>query len=689
MDRCPARAEKPDAMRTHAPSSSARFRYALGPLVVLLAWVIGGLLLFGTPLRARAQAKTQIDLPGIQRLPVSERVEASVRLLQNDRTREAISLLRSMLSMDPALVGPEHGSAAYWLGRAYAQAGRPARARSTWQKGMRDLRATGRFDVRLADAYLRTLTPKRLRGERLYAVEVYRALFRRRVAQIAPLMSDSALGRVIREDRSTAPGAWTFRPGAGSALVQWWRGHDPLPATAVNERLEEHLTRLVHVQQKYGCPGRVSALDDRGIVYLRFGSPYKRRALNYEDGEFFREVYRFGVHIPPSSFPESEIWLYTHIDESGYYLFAESDTSDCFVNATANDLMPDYLTRPRSNTKRGLNIAYSALMAMRAIYRELALYHINFASRYSTIANYAGWQKMKAMNAKVARRLGGGRVGSAGDRAVKVGSGVGQTRYVFSNPTLGYSFPTRFVSRMVLRARQADEAAAERRRKAMPRQHTTLLEDSPRLPVAVRTARFLEPDGTTRTEIYWGIPAAKLPLSENDSLASSLLTVSAVQYGKNRQSSRRRRRRYRVNMQETNDSRLIVPPPITFRGATDLYHLGLQWGQYQLWPADSATGRKRMGPRRRMATARADSMRPLRAEGPRIEMSDVKVMTVPDTASLSLANPTAQARPYPFRTISPDTRVLLSFEVYHLSYNADDQTRYTVAYEVRGKTRRG
>ena len=683
-------------MKTHVAAGRVRPRNARGMRVTLVAlWIVSGLLLCGMLVPTQAQ----IEVPDIQQLSASTQVGAGVQLLRKGRLDDAVSLLRSALSTDSTLMAPSHGAAAYWLGKAYDRAGRPAKARSTWRMGLRALRAAGRFDARLADAYLRELTPKRLPGERLYATDVYRSLlrrvgtdtsqaaktlFRRRVAQIAPLMADSTLARVIEQDRSAATRTWTFRPGAGSALATWWQGLDPYPATDANERLEEHLTRLVQVQQNYRCPERVSALDDRGIVQLRFGSPYKRRELNYEDGEFFREVYRFGVNVPPSSFPASEIWLYTHIDESGFYLFAEEDTSDCFAIAKANELMPNYLTRQRSDSERGLNIAYSALMAMRAIYRELALYHINFGARYSEIANYAEWQEMQAMAAEM------GGQGSGSQRSAVVGAGVGQTRRVFSNPALGFDFPNQFVTRMVSRARREDRAAAERREEAMPRQHTTLLEGAAQLPVAVRTARFLDPDGTTRTEVYWGVPAAELPLSENDSLASSLLHFSAVRYSADRQSSQRRQRRYRVEVESKDDPQLIVPPPLTFRRATDRYHLGLQWGQYQLWPADSsAPGKKRLGPQRRMATARADSLQPLRAEGPRVEMSDVKVLTLPDTTARTLANPVERATPYPFRTLSVDAPLLLSFEVYHLSYGADDRTRYTVAYEAEGETKRG
>jgi phage gp46-like protein len=637
-------------------------------------------------------------------MSASKSVGAGVRLLEEGRAEEAIPLLRSTLNTDSTRVVLSHGAVAYWLGRAYDRAGQPEKAKSTWRSGLRALRAAGQFDARLADAYLRHLTPERLRGERLYAADVYqsllrrigtdtsaaaRSLFRRRVAQLAPLMADSALARVIKQDRSAPADTWTFRPEAGSSLVKWWRGFDPFPATDENERLEEHMTRLVRVRQNYECPGRISGIDDRGVVQLRFGDPYKRRGLNYENGKFFREVYRFGVNVPPSGFPESEIWLYTHIDDTGFYLFAEEDTSDCFKIAKANELMPSYLTRQRGNSERGLNIAYSALMAMRAIYRELALYHINFGSRYSEIANYADWQEMRAIATEMAEQSGDNASTPVGQRSVQVGAGVGQTRRVFSNPNLGYDFPTQFVSRMVSRAEREDRRAAERREEAMPRQHTTLLDGAAQLPVAVRTARFLEADGTTRTDVYWGVPAAALPMGENDSLAASLLTVSAVQYDEDRRTSERKRRRYPVDVSEETDARMLVPEPLTFRGTTDLYHLGLQWGQHQLWPTDSTSSRDlRMGPKRRMATARADSLRPLRAEGAQVEMSDVKVLASSST-EFSSATPTKNAKPYPFQMLSPGTPLLLSFEVYHLAYNADDRTRYTVSYEAEGETKRG
>jgi hypothetical protein len=70
-------------------------------------------------------------------------------------------------------------------------------------------------------------------------------------------------------------------------------------------------------------------------------------------------------------------------------------------------------------------------------------------------------------------------------------------------------------------------------------------------------------------------------------------------------------------------------------------------------------------------------------------MSDLKVLSLPDTSTKTLTNLDDEARPYPFRTLTAETPLLLSFEVYHLTYGADDRTHYTVSYEVQGETKRG
>ena len=70
-------------------------------------------------------------------------------------------------------------------------------------------------------------------------------------------------------------------------------------------------------------------------------------------------------------------------------------------------------------------------------------------------------------------------------------------------------------------------------------------------------------------------------------------------------------------------------------------------------------------------------------------MSDLKVLSLRDSVLATTANPTERATPYPFRRLTPDTPLLLSFEVYHLTYGPNDRTNYSISYEVEGQTQRG
>ena len=677
------------------PSFAESVRRTRVLLCIVVLWTVGAV---------RVDAQVQYDRLQIVPLSPAAQAQSGVQMVKQGRMEEALSLLEDAVGARPTLVLSNHGAGAYWLGEAYARTGDSAQARTTWRRGYRRLNEAGRFDLRLADAYLRSLSRTQLRGQRLTAVDAYtrllrhvgsdtsaalQSVFRRRVAQIAPLLPDDVFAQVVNETRSAKLTQWTFRPGAGSALQTWWRGLDPFPDTDENERLEEHLTRLVHARRSFSCQEGPSALDARGTVYLRFGAPYKRRDLSYKSGDFFRDVFRFGVPIPPSSFPKSEVWLYPQIDDAGVYLFAEEETSDCYALATANDLLPSTLKMRRGDTERGLNIAYSSMMAMRAIYQELALYHPVYSDRYAEIANYVGRQETKAAIAEVAETFGQDDQRRGAEQSVEIGAGVGQTRRVFANPSMGLSYPTQFVSRMVARGNREDAAAARRREKNMPRQYTALHESTPQLPVAVRTARFLTPDGLTRTEVYWGVRSedARLRPDDEEAPSPSMIRFSAVRHDRDRVQVQRRHRRLQLSSEPSRSGDVVVGAPIAFKGAA-LHHLTMQWTQHQLWQAGDSTILG-LGPKRRFTLVRADSLQPLRADGRRLEMSDLKVLSPPDTALATLAAPEEDARPYPFDTITPDTPLLLDFEVYHLTYGPEDRTQYTVSYEVEGRTRRG
>lgn len=661
----------------------------------LVPWCAAVVVLLAAGGRTPTVGQT-IDAPHtVRALAPQARLDGAIRLIRAGRPAASLPLLRSVLETRPAYRHPARGAAAFWLGAALDTTGRPRAARTVRAKGMQALNDAGGFDLRLADAYLRDLTPRSLPGQRPLAVWAYtqllkrvgptdrataRSIFRRELAQLAPLLPDDVFDQVVDADRSSDPETWTFHAGAGDALVRWWRRLDPMPSTVENERMEEHLTRRVRARRDYTCTDRLSGLDARGLAYLRLGAPWKTTTLRYNDPEFFKEVFRFGVAVSGSDFPTATLWLYTDIDRDGYFLFAEQP-GGCFATARTNDLLPPHLKHYRGTSERGLNIAYSAMMALRYIYRKLSLHHSDFATRYNQIAEYAAVQEMRATQAEVARTFGKPELAKdPGERQVVVGAGATQ-RIITYNPTFGEQPPTDHVNQILQQAARADRAAAERRKEALPSQRSTLRDDLPALPVAVRTARFLTPTGQTRTEVTWGVRMQDL--APTDSASGHLITFSAVRYDSTYRRERTATRRLRLPAAGTAGGRAVAPSPVSLGTANAVKHVRLQWDHYPL----RRSGRTAtVGPRRHMAVARADSLAPLRPSGPLV-MSDLQVLTVPDTTA-AIPTQIAQAVPYPFSTIRADTPLLLSFELYHLAMAANDRTRYTVRYEVEGRVRR-
>ena len=661
-------------------------------LAVALAFIGSGARAQTPPARLDSLSTAPRDLSP------AARVLGAVLLVRDGRPADAVPHLQTVVDARPGYVHPSHGAAAFWLGAVLDTTGRTADARSVRRAGIRALDAANRVDVRLAARYLRDLTPRTLPEERPLAVRTYRRLlarigptdrpalrsvFRHEMAQLAPLLPDDVVAQVVDAPRSSAPETWTFRPQAGAALTQWWRAQDAMPSTPENERIEEHLARRVQAEADYSCPERPSGLDARGLAHLRLGAPWKTNTLHFNDPDFFKEVFRFGVSVSGSDFPTATLWLYTHIDRNGYFLFAEQP-GGCFEIAETNDLLPPHLRHYRGTTERGLNIAYSAMMAMRYIYRELSLYHPDFAARYNEVEEYASMQEMRATQAEVARTVGRPeRAKDPGERQYVVGAGAMQRTITF-NPMYGERSPSGLVNTVVQEAARADRAAAEQRKEALPAERTSLRSDVPSMPVAVRTARFLTPNGQTRTEITWGVRMQDIvSADEAEAPEASLVTFSAVRYDSTYRRAATLSRRVRIPAAAVEDGRAVVSPPVSLPPSRHVAHVALQWDHYALRArGDAMTA----GARRHMAVARADTLAPLRASGS-LEMSDLRVLTTPDTTA-TVPTQLAQAVPYPFGAIGRSTPLLLGFELYHLAFDADDRTRYTVTYEVEAQQRR-
>ena len=554
----------------------------------------------------------------------------------------------------------------------------------------------GPVDLRLADAYLQGLLRAGVDRHEDEAAQAYTSILRqagpgldadpelivrRHVAQLAPILPDATKEQVL-QGASVEEAA--FAPTAGTTLVQWWRRQDPLPATARNERLIEHLQRVSHAHTHFACADsecEPTGWDARGTVYVRFGAPSRRQSVAFNDTEFNREVFRFGVPVSRHDFPDNELWVYPQIDRTGKYLFVKED--GYYQRSPTKALLPPQLRGGYGGrSERTLNKAVSAIAALEHIYERLSQSHISYAQRYSTIANYAGWQEEQA------RLIDMGALSRSRSRTV--GSGVGQRKTVGPGPGPASGYPNEFVSNHLHQSASRDAQDAKRRAQRMPAAHSTVLDGTERLPVAVRAARFLSEAGSTAVRVAWSHPPDALALSDATEQtlddagfsdpAGHLVRLRAVQQDTAFRRGDTINQQYFVARDANGRRAPVDVQTFTMTGDSDPFHVGLQWDQRVALSRED--GRIRRGPLTKRTVYRIDSLAALPDSTAGLVMSDVMPGRLPSDAAPRRAAMT----PYPFATLDEDRPLALYFELYNLRMDAEGRTEYTVEYRVERVT---
>lgn len=616
------------------------------------------------------------------RLALAEGAQA----VEQGEGERAIGLLEPVFVDNPSYIDSEHGSVTYWLGQALAEQDRPQRARGILRSGVMMMNAEEQFDARLADEFIHRVFAEQDSASFDLAVETYQGLLRQIGTDAVPRTPEENrifvdhlrhLALILPNDVARRAGLPSEPENVspdhatsvdGSLLLKWWRGQDPRPATAVNERLRAHLRRVAHAREEYAHPeASPFSFDERGEIYARMGPPDESTEVTFTESRLTDMLTSpDGITVQLSNFPENEFWSYGDVDHRSYYIFVEEKRGEPFTIGTVMDLLPKKLQQGFSRgvsgpssaanrqPSRGQDRAMKALASLRAIYREYAPYHPDMANRHDEVANYiANYQLEEGEMSQTQRR------------------------------------PDEFVRRTVSKTRNEDAIAARQRERYAPQEIGLAREDVETLDIAVRTARFLNDDGTTRTEVYWAPEAEAITLSEDRRERFKekgydpdeyLLQFTAVQKTPDYRNHAAERRRLRITgVTETEGATIPAQSYATERGESTLYHLGLQWDQYLL---DSDEGER--GPKIKIATTQQDSLRPLSRDESTLEMSDLKPIVFPDGE----IDP-EEALAYPFRDVPPNTQLGFYFEVYSLPFNADDRTEYTVAYEVEGHEDRG
>lgn len=625
--------------------------------------LLGGLVLLLGSFCARAQSQFR----------------QGVQAYKQGAFQEARTILQELVSEQPAYVGAEDGSAAYWLGKAYEASEQPDSMRWAWQRGVNALQEAGRFDARLFDASLwaqwSANKPHVRRAIRTYlallshvgrtADEARRRILHRHVAQLLPILPDRQHDQLFLSD-SESPENWTFQENAGEWLVAWWRRQDPVPSTSVNERVEEHLGRVAEARSKFAYADRAAGWDERGDLYVRYGPPARRDSIPFTDAQFHGEVVRFGVGVHRGDFPENEIWSYPHIGERGHYLFVRK--KDAFELGQSLDLLPRKLKRNFHAADRSQNRAYSSMAAMEYIYKYLSLHYQDVGAIYENVANYF-------VNQDVLRAVMPLHSPQSQGSGETVGFGPGE-RTIYQSFGPGQRPPSAVAQEIIDKSRHHQRVFVQQREREMPAHHSEVARTDIELPVALRTARFLDESGSTQVELFWGGDL----IDRDEGAKTQIIRLSVVRQNSLYERRGTHSKGYVLNA-AAQEGQLspIVSDPLEVEAASDPFHLAVQWDRYN---ASGSEQPRPMGARTGRRTMRIDSLRALSSDPQQLEMSDLRPMVVSGDQAISETNPTEMATPYPFSTLSTEASLLLYFEVYHLGFNAEEQTEYEIAYEV-------
>ncbi len=586
---------------------------------------------------------------------LADTLHVGIEHVQAGRYEQAISHLAPLYQRDLTYKTPENGSVAYWLGRAHLEDGRPKAAVSIWRSCIWALQRQGEaLGIRLADAYVRAVARQRIASEWDRAEKVYLEMLGRVGKQNWEFFAEEARDRLARHVRELAvllPNRLHRRTGitvdtytldvsikptptAGETLVRWWRSRDPLPATDRNERLREHLLRVTHARDRYASEGR---LDDRGKVFIRFGKPHETTQVRLSPAA------EATPHLAGVRVRDNEFWTYPKVDQKAHYLFVSDGTG--YELGDVDMLFPADV---RTGLDRSFDATLSYLEGLQRVLGQLATHHEDFGLRSS-----------EALDAT-----------QAALNQAQFGIGPEQDPNVTQSP----SVEARNLRR---RNQRADQENARKRASQVPDSYSAIGSRAENFPIRTRLARFLTEDGKTRVEVVWQVDSSARQ-APNESEAS-LLIFNGVREGPNHTVKDRSRQNYSRSPVK-DDSARVHTYETTVEDSS--FHLSMQWDQHA-----KETGREGSteGPLLRRHTERRDSLVALSNDPELLEMSDLMTFTVLDSPPIS-AIQSGEVVPSPVHRIEKGRPLVIGFEVYHLGYDSNDRTQYTISYEINRKT---
>lgn len=559
----------------------------------------------------------------------------------------AARAFREAVEAEPTVAGPE-GSGWGLLGRVLRDAGRPSEALQAWDTGHAVLAADGLVDLDLEAGLLHLGAASEDPARGASAADAYLTLLANgAAARLGPHLR--ALVLVVGAEERAVLGL-DGDAVDGAAIAAWWRQRDPLPATAANERLVEHLGRTAVALDRYADGG--GWMDGRGEVYVRLGPPELDGRIRLDAGEVARYLPDLVTAFRPSDVPDNEVWAYPSLHQGATFVFVSGPAGDYAVSSP-EALVPAVLRRSTGGGERGQRRGAALLFALEAVYGQLAHFDTRYHTLRSEVAEYtqALDQVFREQAFAIARATASdrGTASAASDAAFQAADGAiaapRQSPTVFAQMALGRA------------AALAMEREGERLRE-VPQARSTVLSGVRQVPTAFRVSRFLAPSGATRVDLDWAIE----PTPRTDSLLVSWVAVVQDTAF--------------VEVARTDVALLVAPSrsdaafPVQ-TGTLTLSAPGRRVAaQWELRSFTQGEGSIRPGALVEVNAVGSAPLVPLADAG--FEVSDLRPIESVD------------ARPYPYTRAAPGLPLSLYFEIYGLD---GARGQFTVEYTVTRRRR--
>lgn len=432
-------------------------------------------------------------------------------------------------------------------------------------------------------------------------------------------------------------------PDAGTKLLAWWRSQDPFPATESNERLTEHLNRVKYASNQFRSEADEALLDDRGKIYVRYGEPKDRVHFNvYVDERSFSEGQELWVY---STFHKDADYVFLHDPSEGYLLRNPSDIVKRRFGGPGIDGISNNPSRGTWRRTRGAKKADDILENLEEFYDALSLY----SPEYGLIASD------------------------------------------LRMPTQQLPSVAAVVNATILSAEAEESERARIREEIVPRNRTAVGDNLNVLSLGVRAIRRLNADNSTRVDLYWSAPPAQVrpvPSVEAELVRSGytpssdyVLAATIVEETETYERIGYHQDRSLLRTGGDAATRSMRPEVVSFPLQEETQRTSVQLDAY--W-ADVNKDASRVRTRAKIATGtvRVEDLGPLSSDPGTIEMSDLLPRQIQDGV------PIDESLAYPYPSIRPSTNLALDFEVYNLTFNAEDRTEYTIEYTVQRRVER-